>query len=430
MTVSRPIGSTARCVLSFAAAVSAGILLVSPTAASAATCPGYESDPRNQVVGTPGKDMLHGTAGPDVICALEGLDWVYGHGGDDVLEGGFEPHRYELDWGVDIMYGGDGDDILRGSGGSDLLFGQLGNDRMYGERGSERLVGGPGADLYSGGEGPPEAERAPGPFEMNLSLERDMAIYSDLDDQRSTPLVVNLNGLPDDGAFLEGDNVLNDMEGAEGGFGDDVLIGDSSSNMFWGHDGNDRIVGGGGPNDFANAGNGNDFIDVFDGHKDDPSGLVPESRIPLNNRDDVFSCDPFGVQDGHDELVADWDDVEQLRDPDQKPPPCDEIVEPAKPELPIVGKLLLLRASCAGDSPCSGSVTAKGRRGKKAFAATGKFSVKPGTKKRTVRLRVRFRFRKASGSKRKPLGRIRIASDDLFTGLSERWHKGRIRGRR
>lgn len=37
-----------------------------------AVCPGFEDDPRNQVVGTSGNDELIGTARREVICGLGG----------------------------------------------------------------------------------------------------------------------------------------------------------------------------------------------------------------------------------------------------------------------------------------------------------------------------------------------------------------------
>jgi len=82
-----------------------------------AVCPGFEGDPRNQVVGTPGDDELVGTPGRDVIC---------GRGGDDVI---------------------------RARGGRDLVKGGRGDDRMRGGRGNDKLRGGRGPDTAIGGRG-------------------------------------------------------------------------------------------------------------------------------------------------------------------------------------------------------------------------------------------------------------------------------------
>ena len=85
-----------------------------------AVCPGFEGDPRNQVVGTSGDDELVGTAGRDIIC---------GRGGDDVIRA----RR-----GRDLVLGGPGDDRMRGG---------RGNDKLRGGRGPDTAIGGPGIDV-------------------------------------------------------------------------------------------------------------------------------------------------------------------------------------------------------------------------------------------------------------------------------------------
>jgi Ca2+-binding RTX toxin-like protein len=102
---------------------------------SSSACPGHATDPRNQVVGTSGADVLTGTVGPDVICGLGGSDTLNGLGGNDLL------------------WGGGGADTLRGGLGADRLVGSFGNDRLVGGRGSDRLLGGPGRDRLLGGPG-------------------------------------------------------------------------------------------------------------------------------------------------------------------------------------------------------------------------------------------------------------------------------------
>jgi RTX calcium-binding nonapeptide repeat (4 copies) len=103
--------------------------------APGATCPGFETDPRNQVVGGQGDDDLHGTPGPDVICGLGGHDVIQG------LEGG------------DVLMGGGGNDRLKGSAGGDRLRGQADGDILAGGSQGDRLLGGPGGDRCAGGPG-------------------------------------------------------------------------------------------------------------------------------------------------------------------------------------------------------------------------------------------------------------------------------------
>lgn len=107
-------------------------------------CPGFQNDPRNQIVGTTADDTLTGTEGPDIICGLDGNDSISGLGGDDLLIGGA---------GNDSISGGDGDDLLRGGPGSDILDGGAGNDTLKGGRGSDVLLGGAGVDLLVGAAG-------------------------------------------------------------------------------------------------------------------------------------------------------------------------------------------------------------------------------------------------------------------------------------
>jgi Ca2+-binding RTX toxin-like protein len=109
------------------------------------TCPGFETDPRNQVVGTAAPDDLVGTAGDDIICGLAGGDTMVGGGGNDLMFGNA---------GADVASGGRGADEVRGGIGPDDLFGNGGNDDLFGGTGNDDLDGGLGsADLCRGGPG-------------------------------------------------------------------------------------------------------------------------------------------------------------------------------------------------------------------------------------------------------------------------------------
>jgi Ca2+-binding RTX toxin-like protein len=135
------------------------------------TCPGFAGDPRTQVVGTSGDDVLVGTAGADIICGLGGSDTLSGLDGSDLLLGGGGPDLLRGSRGLDTLKGGagadrllahsgsdlligdGGADVLRGGDGPDALRGKLGNDSLFGERGNDRLLGGPGRDALDGGAG-------------------------------------------------------------------------------------------------------------------------------------------------------------------------------------------------------------------------------------------------------------------------------------
>ncbi len=126
------------------------------------TCAGFETDQRNQIVGTDNAEVIEGTDGDDIICALGGDDVVNGLGGNDlilggdgndVLKGGDGNDKIKGGAGSDALYGEAGDDILRGGAGSDFLSGGPGKDRLFGGAGADFLHGGPQGDLCRGGAG-------------------------------------------------------------------------------------------------------------------------------------------------------------------------------------------------------------------------------------------------------------------------------------
>ena len=100
-----------------------------PQPPPASKCPGFDGDPRPQLVGTEGADTLTGTSAAEIVCGL---------GGNDVLKGG---------GANDLILGGGGKDRLAGQGGKDVLKGQAGNDKMNGGPGLDRCQGGPGKDV-------------------------------------------------------------------------------------------------------------------------------------------------------------------------------------------------------------------------------------------------------------------------------------------
>ncbi|HEX8115777.1 MAG TPA: hypothetical protein VF521_00770 [Pyrinomonadaceae bacterium] len=111
---------------------------------------------RCTVTGTAGADVLRGTPGADVICALGGGDVIYGRRGDDVVRAGAGQDviyagggndRVGAGDGRDVVYGGTGNDRIAGGRGGDVLYGNAGRDALFGGRGFDVLIGGPGSDL-------------------------------------------------------------------------------------------------------------------------------------------------------------------------------------------------------------------------------------------------------------------------------------------
>jgi len=157
-----------------------------------------------------------------------------GIGGVDLMVGG--P-------GDDRLFGGTGDNWLSGGPGNDLIFGGPGADYLSGGDGDDRLIGEDHADWYSGGNG------------------TDVASY-----QLSTGNVTaSLDGaVGNDGEPGEHDTIDADVEGIDGGDGDDYLTGNDQRNWLNGNGGNDVITGGAG-GDFIRGGAGGDWLDGGDG---------------------------------------------------------------------------------------------------------------------------------------------------------------------
>ena len=168
-----------------------------------------------------------------------------------------------------VVDGQAGSDYLSGSANNDLLIGGDGNDELFGEGGDDRLQPGAGTDDdVQGGTG------------------EDRVIYS----ERTTAVTVTLDGVANDGAPGEQDNLNADIEAVDGGAGNDVLIGNDGANRLIGYGGNDRIEGRGGDdpdlaggdgddrilgeagNDAIRAGEGADTVDGSDGNDDILSG--------------------------------------------------------------------------------------------------------------------------------------------------------------
>jgi Ca2+-binding RTX toxin-like protein len=116
-------------------------------------CPGYEGDPRNDVVGTPASETLVGTAGADIICGRAGNDTLIGRGGRDLLLGGRGADLLRGGARADRLLGGRGRDVVRGGRGADRLFGGPRGDALFGGRGSDFMNGGSGFDRCVGGPG-------------------------------------------------------------------------------------------------------------------------------------------------------------------------------------------------------------------------------------------------------------------------------------
>ena len=128
------------------------------------------------------------------------------------------------------LTGGDGDDALTGGGGDDVLSG----DFTFGTPGDDDLVGGAGDDLLNGGGNADDLRGSTG-FDVATFIE-----------ETASPTSITIDGVPNDGAAGEGDNVRTDVESVAGSQGVDDITGSSAPEILFGLGGADIVNGGGG----------------------------------------------------------------------------------------------------------------------------------------------------------------------------------------
>ena len=150
------------------------------------------------------------------------------------------------------LRGGAGNDLIRlgGAAPSSDLNGGAGDDSLWGAAGNDLFDGGEGADVFTGGTG------------------IDAVSYR----ARTTPVIADIDGVADDGAPNERDNIRTDIENLYGGSANDVLIGSDAPNRLFGDEGNDTLNGLGGNDDLQPQG-GDDTL--TGGNGDDKATYGP-----------------------------------------------------------------------------------------------------------------------------------------------------------
>src|SRR5215217_3877479 len=146
-----------------------------------------------------GDDLVQGGAGNDVVEMDDGDDTLRL---DDVANDGRQGEGKNIRSDVETVDGGGGGDTMFGNAGPNTLLGGPGNDLIDAAGGNDVLEGGPGADDLIGGAG------------------QDRVAYTDAAAQR-----ISLDGVRDDGAPGELDNVRTDIEDIAAGAGNDELLG-------------------------------------------------------------------------------------------------------------------------------------------------------------------------------------------------------------
>jgi Ca2+-binding RTX toxin-like protein len=181
-----------------------------------------------------------------------------------------------------ITEGTSGNDVIQGTGGADVIQAKGGNDRICARGGDDELLGGNGNDKLSGGGGADELGGGP---------DEDTVSYS----ESAGPIVVILNGAPDDGNPVlnggegEDDNVATTVENLIGSKGRDYFDADDDDNTFWGRGGEDTFLGDDGK-DVVQGGDGNDAPLNGGGGADDIAGG--------QGKDDLFG------ENGNDRLIG------------------------------------------------------------------------------------------------------------------------------
>jgi Ca2+-binding RTX toxin-like protein len=248
---------------------------VDPIAGDTATCPvptSVRADLGDH------DDAYWDWAGPSIVDAGAGNDNpIVGDGGDDTLRGGI---------GNDLLEGDEGDDLLDGGAGDDALDGVPGG---YPDETTTH-----GADTYIGGGG------------------LDSVTY----EERSEDLTLSPDGVADDGAANEGDDIGTDITVVIGGHGADVMTGNARRNVFGGGDGDDVLTGAAG-DDQLDGGSGADRLDGGDGAdvlggEDGDDLLVGGPDVDRFYGDDVSACLATSCPSGRDDIRARDGNREQI----------------------------------------------------------------------------------------------------------------------
>lgn len=225
------------------------------------------SDARNELHGNGGNDIIAGAGGHNELFGDAGDDWLIGGSGIDWLNGGTGDDSMVGAAGDDRIHGGPGDDDLTGLGGEDWLTGGEGNDWMSGGDADDYFQGGPGDDVQDGGDGD---DLFAGDFQQPSGVSdrdtfvggpgtRDRMSY----DARESVVTADPDGVADDGAAGERDNIESDVEELFGGLAADSLTAATAGSILHGNAGDDTLRGRGG-SDTVYGDSGDDVLYTFD----------------------------------------------------------------------------------------------------------------------------------------------------------------------
>ncbi|MEM8654268.1 MAG: Hint domain-containing protein [Pseudomonadota bacterium] len=217
-------------------------------------------------------DLDAGTATGEGTDVLADIEDIFGSGFDDSLSG---------DGAANEIDGGDGNDTIDGGAGNDVLDGGDGDDVVLGGAGNDRITGGAGADLVDGGSGDDRLLDASGGDTIIGGFGRDTLVLSDGDADAIIDLAsgtTEMNGLT---------GSISGIEDAQGGDGDDTLIGNDDSNRLTGAGGNNTIISGAGNDTLIGGLGANRFIiNGTDGKIINGTGSSLQDTLDYSARDD------------------------------------------------------------------------------------------------------------------------------------------------
>ena len=111
------------------------------------------TDEPDRLAGEDGEDEVRGLGASDELSGGYGSDTIYGGpGGDELQGGGWAALEGYEDTSKNVLYGGPGRDMVDGEAGDDVLYGGDGDDKFIwgGMKGADVLYGGDGNDFLNG----------------------------------------------------------------------------------------------------------------------------------------------------------------------------------------------------------------------------------------------------------------------------------------
>lgn len=242
----------------------------------------------NEANGALPKANLFGGAGNDVLTGGNGADMLFGQAGNDTLLG---------KGSADFLFGGTENDTLTGGDADDQVFGEAGDDRMIWNPGDDTDLneGGAGVDTVEVNGGNGDEQFTVTANGTRVRFDRINPAPFSIDIGTSEKLTVNMNGGND--SFSATGNLAALIQiTADGGTGNDTILGSNGADVLRGGDGDDFIDGQQG-NDVALMGAGNDVFqwDPGDG-SDTVEGQGGTDRLRFNGSagNEIFTASANG----------------------------------------------------------------------------------------------------------------------------------------